>query len=31
MSVEKIATPNNIDICYETIGAENDQPPIVLI
>lgn len=31
MSVEKIITPNNIEICYETFGAENNTPPIVLI
>jgi pimeloyl-ACP methyl ester carboxylesterase len=31
MSVEKITTPNNIEICYETFGAENNTPPIVLI
>jgi pimeloyl-ACP methyl ester carboxylesterase len=31
MSVEKITTPNNIEICYQTFGAENNTPPIVLI
>ena len=31
MSVGKITTPNNIEICYETFGAKNNKPPIVLI
>jgi pimeloyl-ACP methyl ester carboxylesterase len=31
MSVGKIKTPNNIEICYETIGAENKTIPILLI
>jgi pimeloyl-ACP methyl ester carboxylesterase len=31
MSVGKITTPNNIEICYETFGTENNTPPIVLI
>ncbi len=31
MSVGKITTPNNIEICYEIFGAEDNTPPIVLI
>ena len=31
MSAEKIKTPNNIEICYETFGAENNVLPVVLI
>ncbi|SHG36669.1 Pimeloyl-ACP methyl ester carboxylesterase [Desulfacinum infernum DSM 9756] len=31
MTVAKITTPNNIEICYEIIGEKNDSSPIVLI
>jgi pimeloyl-ACP methyl ester carboxylesterase len=31
MSIGRIKTPNNIEICYETFGAENNTSPIVLI
>lgn len=31
MTVAKITTPNNIEICYEIFGEELNTPPIVLI
>jgi pimeloyl-ACP methyl ester carboxylesterase len=31
MSVKKITTPNQIEICYETFGEEYNTSPIVLI
>jgi len=31
MSIKKITTPNQIEICYETFGAEYNTSPIVLI
>ena len=31
MGIGKIKTPNNIEICYETFGAENNTAPVVLI
>ena len=31
MTVAKLTTPNNIEICYEIFGEETNEPPIVLI
>jgi pimeloyl-ACP methyl ester carboxylesterase len=31
MTVAKLTTPNNIEICYEIFGEEPNTPPIVLI
>lgn len=31
MTVEKLTTPNNVEICYETFGEKSEAPPIVLM
>jgi pimeloyl-ACP methyl ester carboxylesterase len=31
MTVARLTTPNNIDICYEIFGEEHNATPIVLI